>query len=142
MIAFRVYPGSDNWMAKEDKLYWDIRIFPHRRAMLRFWRRRSEETFDPKFSAIVLPRRCCIVAKDGSVVMKPFMGLVLFRKGMINAEVVSHEAVHMACEYLRRCKHSTRLGIENDDREERLAYAIGNCVRQMADFLWNEKIWK
>lgn len=142
MIAFRVYPGRDNWMAAETEAYWQVRIYPTRRSLLRFWGKvRNALDKDDKFTAIVMPRSKQYCDTQGNWTVEPFLGYVLFRKGQIDAEIIAHESVHMGMEYLRRRGHSVRFHTEIETKEERLAYAIGNCVSQLSDAIWQHKLW-
>ncbi|MHC5825516.1 MAG: hypothetical protein ACYT04_59120, partial [Nostoc sp.] len=60
---------------------------------------------------------------------KVWHGLVFF----------SHEAVHMATNYLR-FKNQLLLTDQIDENEEKLAYCIGSCTRQIVDNLYKLKI--
>jgi len=123
MIKFKVFPGLDNWMAKESELYWEVRVYHTRNNMQRFWGKKGA-------SAVVIPRTHTWLW-EGKEVVLPKLGLVLFNRDELFGEIVVHEAVHMATWYLRRTRRSVNLGTDCDDREERLAYATGVCADQI-----------
>lgn len=139
MIAFRVYPGKNNRMAKESLLYWEVRIYESRSSMYRFVK---EDGFEGDYRAIVMPRMKTIIQNNGPDLVSPSLGMVLFARGFIDAEVVCHECVHMATGYMRRCRRSLKLNRDCDDCEEVLAYTIGHCGEQISNKLHELKIWK
>lgn len=80
--------------------------------------------------------------REGEWVTKPSLGFMLMCKKQIDAETVAHESVHMAVAFLRRVSPiSLRLKGECEEREERLAYAIGNCTRQIVEALYEAKLY-
>lgn len=77
---------------------------------------------------------------DGDKWIKaPKIGAVLFYKDLLGSECISHEAVHIATSYLR---HTDQLKLSDqiDENEEKLAYCIGSCTRQIVDNLYKLKI--
>lgn len=94
--------------------------------------------------AICCPRNVmCLNRTKGTCTYTytPLLGYALFRLGRIDAEVVGHESVHMATEFLRRTRRSVRLNDEIGYREECLAYATGICVAQLANYLHSHDLW-
>ncbi|WP_138503394.1 hypothetical protein [Nostoc sp. PA-18-2419] len=69
----------------------------------------------------------------------PKVGNVLFYKECLGSECISHEAVHMATSYLRLIQQ-LQLTDQIDENEEKLAYCIGSCMRQIVDNLYKLKI--
>lgn len=133
MITFKVYPGLNNWMARESQLYWTVRVYADRRSMYRFWGKTGA-------SAVVIPQTRRIVGGGEDRVLDS-LGFVLFNRGELFGEIVAHEAVHMAAWYLRRTRCSLNLGPDCEDREERLAYATGNCAHQIAQGFYEAGLW-
>lgn len=128
MHRFKVFPGKDNWMTKEESLFWQVDVCRNKSAMFR--RGSAMGVTGPNnYSAIVCPRTRY---KYPHRRPEPLLGYVLFNEKCIFEEVVAHEAVHMAAWYLRRTRVSLNLGRECDDREERLAYATGSCANQLS----------
>jgi hypothetical protein len=77
--------------------------------------------------------------KDGVWIKAPKIGDVLFYQGLLGSECITHEAVHMATSYLR-ISDSLILGDQIDEHEEKLAYCIGSCTRQIVDNLYKLEI--
>jgi len=73
---------------------------------------------------------------------KYFLGFVLLNQQDMNAELLVHESVHIALEYLRRIKCSTRLRKEVDDQEEHLAYTVGIFATQLATHINRHNLWQ
>lgn len=88
--------------------------------------------------AYVMPRR---VLESPWPHRKFWMGFVLFNKQDLHAELVCHEAVHIALEYLRRIRCSVKLGRQCNDNEEFLAYTIGIVTTQLAKQMNDHKLW-
>lgn len=146
MHKFKVYPGREVFHEHEH-LYWDIEIIETYgwfiRKMNRFiinpahspLEKEDDEVF--KTRAFVNP---FIIwsAKKGNF---PVLGIAFFCGQHINAEIVTHESVHMATSFLRRIRKSLKLTSEIDFREECLAYAVGQCTKQIAQYLYDHKLW-
>lgn len=77
--------------------------------------------------------------KNGQSIKVPCIGTVLFYKDLLRSSVISHEAVHMATSYLR-ITDQLKLSDQIDDDEEKLAYCVGSCMRQIVDSLYKLKI--
>jgi hypothetical protein len=90
------------------------------------------------YGAVTIPcrREKC---SEGIWITAPKIGDVLFYKDCLGSESISHEAVHMATSYLR-LKNQLLLTDQIDEREEKLAYYIGSCTRQIVDNLYKLKI--
>lgn len=143
-IVFRVYPGRRNQRAKatDRKLFWVVMIHQDHRAMRETFRDElvSGHRFrgdDNSFGAIVMPTVTMKKARNGRWITKPSLGHCLFTKTQFSSEEITHESIHMSTGYLRRIAgEPTRqgkidLGSECGEREEDVAYAAGNCARQI-----------
>jgi hypothetical protein len=73
---------------------------------------------------------------------EPFLGYALFARNYVLAEVLCHEAVHMATGYLRRIRKLPRLRNQIDNGEERLAYYTGWCGRQLNNGFHKSKCYR
>lgn len=72
---------------------------------------------------------------------KFFLGFVLLNRADVNAELITHEAVHIALEYLRRIRCGVSLSGGCDDAEEILAYTVGIVSTQLAERMNEHKLW-
>lgn len=149
MHRFKVHPGAETF-PKHSHLYWDIMVAATNSS---FARKLKEFTLEPgdspitedkhtKTRAIVSP---FTVYKYSKYILckhcEPILGEVLFSGPHVNAEIVAHESVHMATCFLRRIRKSLKLRSQIDFREECLAYIVGECVSQIANYLHQHKLW-
>lgn len=135
-LDFNVYPGKGNREAKENKLYFRVMVYSNIRWLregYRFWM--DCEEHNSEVLGAVIPFRKFIVPPKGSLDRSKWsdiIGVTIFAKNLLAHDVIAHEAVHMATTYLRYTRQSIKLLSEIDPViEERLAYTVDNCVRQL-----------
>ncbi len=133
-MKFKVWPGRGNWMGDDKDMYFDVVAYPTQSKMLRRWKSLVPGDFKDydgrDYTACVMPQTTTIFEGPHEYV-SPRLGLVLFCLDRLNAGVIAHEAVHMATTYIRAQGRCLRLGKENCNKEERIAYAAGCCTNQI-----------
>lgn len=135
MHTFKVHPNND-------ELYWLVSFCQDRRSMMAKYKRLDvTNNREYGFCAIVMPYTV-ESEEDGRWVREPVLGYVLFDLSKINGEIVAHEAVHMATAYMRRKRLSLKLNSQINDREERLAYTVGDCAAKVCNKLYEVGIWR
>lgn len=135
----RVIPGMYNPFIQEFRHYYHVLIFGTKEEMWNAGAKLSSHDKDKGgYGAITIPiwREKFV---DGQLRKAPKIGNVLFYKDCLGSECISHEAVHMATSYLR-ITNQLKLSSEIDEDEEKLAYCIGSCTRQIVDNLYKLKI--
>ncbi|BDA74340.1 hypothetical protein CAL7716_085060 [Calothrix sp. PCC 7716] len=139
MHKIKVFPGLYNPFVQEYKHYYHVCIFDVKEEMWEVGRKLSTWEKDKGgYGAITIPTwREKFV--DGQLIKAPKIGTVLFYKDLLGSETISHEAVHMATSYLR-ILDQLKLSNQIDENEEKLAYCIGSCTRQIVDNLYKLKI--
>lgn len=139
MHKIKVFPGLYNPFTQEYKHYYHVCIFDSKKEMWSTGAKLSSHDKDKGgYGALTIPTwREKFV--DGQKVLAPKIGNVLFYKDCLGSECISHEAVHMATSYLR-ITGQLKLSDEIDEDEEKLAYCIGACTRQIVDNLYKLKI--
>ena len=146
MFRFEVYPGRDNWMAPDNcDRYFTICIYADLGWMRRAYRMMSPHTPEERIAncaAAVIPMRRIWVQRNKRDKISPNIGFVLFARRYAGMEVITHESVHMATTYVRAIRRSLNLGPDIEEREERLAYAVGNIARQIASKCHELKVYE
>lgn len=135
----KVMPGMYNPFIQEYRHYYNVLIFATKDDMWEAGTKLSPYDKDKGgYGAITIPiwREKFV---DGQLVKTPKIGNVLFYKDCLGSECISHEAVHMATSYLR-ILDQLKLSDQIDEDEEKLAYCIGACTRQIVDSLYKLKI--
>lgn len=153
-IRFQVYPAWFNNYAlpAHSSLYWEVEVYANQRAMVRRWRKLSigmkEKDWDKlcphKTEAVVCPRTVWVTPAKNSKekpTLHPRLGYTLFHREKLNTEIICHEALHMAVEYLRRTKQSLQLEETIGEKEETLAWAVGRLSSQIAKQLYDTGVW-
>ncbi len=139
-IRIKVIPGKFNPFIKEYHHYYHVLIFDHKEEMWAYGSQLSCCHRDDGYDAITIPTyRQRFV--DNKWVIAPKIGTVLFHKNRLGSSVISHEAVHMATSYLR-ITNKLQLSDEIDDEEEKLAYCVGSCTRQIVDTWYRVDLMK
>lgn len=133
---FCIYPSRDNMALPAQQSYmlanqyWQVEIFKHKQQFLRRYRdiTHPDARMDMEYcEAIVCPR----TRYRADMQLDNRLGLVLFLQMSLTPEIIAHEAVHQATHFIRVNRISSlKLTEEIDEREETLAYTIGNCVQQ------------
>lgn len=139
MRKIKVHPGRYNPFIQEFKHYYNVLIFDSKEDMWEVGAKLSPHDKDKGgYGAITIPTwREKFVG--GEFKKAPKIGNVLFYKDCLGSECISHEAVHMATSYLR-ILNQLRLSDQIDEDEEKLAYCVGSCTRQIVDNLYKLKI--
>lgn len=131
MIEFTVYPGKDppNHHVPNSKLFWRVAVYSRKTAMLeRFWTFRPQDRGQADMQAAVL--WVDEYEYRGRWRKRPeVLGTGFFWHGGLTADVIAHEAVHMASYYLKAL--SMPLDLRRGNAEENLAYTVQSCVRQI-----------
>jgi hypothetical protein len=146
-IIFNVWPGrgTPKKYHIDTKLYWEVSVYKTRRNM-----KEAQKEYEPyssgddSFGAIVIPLHT-ISFTTGKEVHSPSLGHVLFSTKQLGMETIAHEAFHMAMGFWERREPSVLIippDADPNENEERLAYTIGNCARQINKNLWDNKIFK
>ncbi|MFW6091100.1 MAG: hypothetical protein ACODAF_04445 [Actinomycetota bacterium] len=102
------------------------------------------ETFDGDTGACVQPSpRRYDVDSDRIVPSRNgYLGIIRLCRELADAEVVSHEAVHAALVVYRAdIRRFAHLGDGCGDREETLAYLVGDLAAAMVDALYDLGVW-
>jgi hypothetical protein len=136
LCKIKVIPGKYSPFIKEYRHYYHVLIFENKQDMWNVGAKISPHQKDKNgcYGAITIP--AWRERFDGDNWIKsPKIGTVLFYKALLGSEVISHEAVHMATSYLR-ITNELRLSEQIDNDEEKLAYCIGSCTRQIVDNLY------
>lgn len=126
--------------ADDFRLYYHIQIFETKEQMWDAGAKLSQFEKDKNggYGALTIPT--WRERYEGETrIIAPKIGDVLFYKNCLGSECISHEAVHMATSYLRLI-NQLHLGDQIDEGEEKLAYCIGSCTRQIVDNLYKLKI--
>ena len=140
LFKIKVFPGRFNPFIREFRHYYHVLVFETKQDMWDAGAKLSsfEKDQNGGYGALTIP--LWRERHDGEKWIKaPKIGTVLFYKDLLGSEVISHEAVHMATSYLRHTKE-LKLSDQIDDDEEKLAYCIGSCVRQIVDNLYKLKV--
>ncbi|MHC5779692.1 hypothetical protein [Nostoc sp.] len=140
LAKIKIIPAKFNPFLVDFVHYYHVHIFESKDEMWECAEKLSpwEKDMRGGFGAITIPYRR-EKYHEGSWITAPKIGDVLFYKDCLGSECVSHEAVHMATNYLR-FKNQLLLTDQIDDNEEKLAYCIGSCTRQIVDNLYKLKI--
>jgi hypothetical protein len=140
LFKIKVIPSRYNPFIEDSRYYYHVHIFETKHDMWRVGAKLSQCEKDGVggYGAITIPYRR-EKYHDGGWITAPKIGDVLFYKGCLGSESISHEAVHMATSYLR-LKNELLLTDQIDDNEEKLAYCIGSCTRQIVDNLYKLKV--
>jgi hypothetical protein len=133
IVKFSVKPSKGNPYKPPSKFYWHVHIFGAKVSS-------CEHDKDGGYGALTVPLWREKYLEDGSVLLAPKLGDVLFYRDCLGSECVSHESVHMATSYLRRIG-SLKLGSDIDDDEELLAYCIGICTQQIVDKCYENELY-
>ncbi len=137
LAKFEVNPGKYNPYKPDSRYYYHVHVFSTRESMWAAGAKISpwEKDHAARYGAITIP--CWKEKPLGNAWLRaPKIGDVLFHIQCLGSECISHEAVHMATSYLRAL-NLLKLGDQiDDDDEERLAYCIGGCTRQIVDELY------
>lgn len=144
VLRFRVRPENRSlyavvnvWASKGEMIAY-FRCSPKYDHRSRSERQKLGET-GAMFSAYSLLR-----FRGGFQETMPIFGEFNFHTGLLNAEVVAHEAGHAALAFAKRVKLD--LDDEGDGRwvsrdEERFCYALGQMVNQISIRLTRAKLW-
>ena len=136
----KVIPGKFNPFLKDFRHYYHVHIFDDKNQMWQTGAKISSHDKDKNggYGAITIPLWRSRLEGEKRITA-PKIGDVLFYKDLLGSECISHEAVHMATSYLR---FIDELALSNqiDEGEEKLAYCIGSCARQIVDNLYKLKI--
>jgi hypothetical protein len=138
-VKFKVVPGRYNPFVKEYRHYYHVLVFTTKHEMWKTGAKLSsfEKDKDGGYGALTMP--IWRERFDGSQIIRaPKIGSVLFHTGCLGSEAISHEAVHMATSYLRLI-NQLKLTDQIDENEEKLAYCISGCTRQIVDNLYKFK---
>ena len=138
LAKFHINPGKWNPFKPDMRHYYNVHVFADREAMWRFGARVStcKET---GYAALTIPLWGERVASDGQIIKAPKIGDVLFYRGCLGSECITHESVHLATSYLRVIDR-LKLNDQIDNDEELLAYCVGSCTRQIVDRLYKLSI--
>lgn len=140
LAKIKIIPAKYNPFIKDFQHYYHAHIFETKQQMWEAGAKLSpwDKDADGGYGAITIP---CRREKhhEGNWITAPKIGDVLFYKDCLGSECISHEAVHMATNYLR-FKNQLLLTDQIDENEEKLAYCIGSCTRQIVDNLYKLKI--
>ncbi len=109
---------------------------------------RGDDDKDDQFEAIVMSMERQVYMKVNGRsrwISDGCLGFVLFAQSQLGGETIAHESVHMATNFWLRAKPEytdlrDKNGEKNDD--EPLAYATGQCTRQIVKALYRHKIMK
>lgn len=140
LAKIKVIPAKYNPFLKDYHHYYHVHIFESKAKMWEFGAKLSIWNKDKigGYGAITIP--IWHEKYNGSErITSPKIGDVLFCKEILGSECISHEAVHMATSYLR-FTNQLLLTEQIDENEEKLAYCIGSCTRQIVDNLYKLKI--
>lgn len=139
--VFEVYPGLsyDKGVISSGCHHFKIEVYETKSEMYEAYKRHKEPAPAQQliFGAITMPHTIEKFSQ-GKWYTSPHIGYVLFHKGKIDIEALSHEAVHMALHWCRVKKHSLSLSEDSEsmmDHEEVLAYAISDCTKQLHSML-------
>lgn len=143
LAKIRITPAKYNPFvrhADDFRHYYHVHIFETKEQMWETGAKLSQFEKDKKggYGALTIP--VWRERDEGETrIIAPKIGDVLFYKKCLGSECISHEAVHMATSYLRLI-NQLNLGDQIDEGEEKLAYCIGGCTRQIVDNLYKLKI--
>jgi len=138
IARFKVWPAGKH----RSPCYWMVRVFKTRGHMRRaFHKLDISHDKDDRFAAIVMPQERQKLVRGRWRSASPNLGYVLFARTYVCAEVLCHESVHMATNYLRRIG-KLRLHQKHDKGEETLAYHTGWCGRQLNNGFHKFKCWR
>jgi hypothetical protein len=135
----------------ESRFYWNVLVFPDLRTLRRYveWRT-GEPAAGCRAAAQVSPLPIVGYRKGMRPRVHSRLGEALFARGHIGTEIVSHEAVHIATSTLRAVELQAtgnctakllKLTVDIDNGEERLAYMIGSCARQLVAAFYDAKLY-
>lgn len=98
-----VFPSRKNPYLVKDRHYYSVHVYDSREAMWRAAKKLSpyEKDHDGGFGAITIPYQRIRRVSEHQFQYAPKVGNILFHKGCIGAECVSHESSHAAIAYLR-----------------------------------------
>ncbi|HYW17716.1 MAG TPA: hypothetical protein VE956_00130 [Nodularia sp. (in: cyanobacteria)] len=139
-VKIKVIPAKYNPFIKDFRHYYHVHIFEARATMWDAGAKLSPWDKDKigGYGALTIPLWRERYEGDKRITA-PKIGNVLFCKEILGSECISHEAVHMATSYLRLTQQLQLTG-QIDENEEKLAYCIGSCTRQIVDNLYKLKI--
>ena len=140
LAKIKVIPAKYNPFIKDFRHYYHIHIFETKAKMWETGAKLSSWDKDKngRYGAITIPLWRERYQKKERITA-PKIGNVLFYRECLGSECISHEAVHMATSYLRFI-NQLALTSQIDENEEKLAYCIGSCTRQIVDNLYKLKI--
>ncbi len=140
IAKIKVIPARFNPFLSDLGHYYHVHVFETKAQMWETAAKLSphEKDHDGGYGAITIPLRREKKIRGRWIVARK-IGDVLFYKDCLGSECVSHEAVHMATSYLRVVRQ-LKLTDQIDENEEKLAYCIGSCTRQIVDDLYKLKI--
>lgn len=130
-----------------DDYTYEVRVYATRRLYLRACARRRPEEEHHTSQATCFHDRSITIKPDGSEIEHPVQGAIYLHQEMLDGEIVSHEATHAALNlYRKRHRGTAAFGRNlNDDpadhREEELALSVGRMGQDIADQLWDHRLW-
>lgn len=131
--------------AHEDGRRYEVRVYPNRRAYLAACRRRRPSEQHRSSHATCFHEQVIHLGRDGER-EDPVVGVIYAHQEMLDGEIVSHECTHAALDlYRHRQRGAANLGRNKTDlevkREEKFALSVGRLSQQIADALWERKVW-
>lgn len=133
LAKIKVTPAKFNPFIKDFRHYYHVHIFETKAEMWEAGAKLSTWDKDAHggYGALTIP--LWREKYEGEKrITAPKIGDVLFYNDCLSSECISHEAVHMATSYLRFI-NELMLTSQIDENEEKLAYCIGSCTRQIVD---------
>lgn len=140
IAKIKITPAKFNPFIKDFRHYYHVHIFETRATMWDAGAKLSTWDKDKNggYGALTVPLWRERYEGENRITA-PKIGDVLFCKEILGSECISHEAVHMATSYLR-LTNQLILTSQIDENEEKLAYCIGSCTRQIVDNLYKLRI--
>lgn len=140
---FADFPVCPGLWRQDRSLCFRVMIFDKHEEMKAAYRKLSADCPQHEdFGAVTMPMVVQRLER-GKWTTSPILGFMLMSCEQLDNETVSHESVHMAIEYLRRTEpKALRLLKECGEREESLAYSVGECVGQITSQLAKTEMFK
>ncbi|MEO5859168.1 MAG: hypothetical protein ABIR33_09495 [Pyrinomonadaceae bacterium] len=141
VIKFRIYPESVHGF------YFDVEIHPTVKAMRRTAQREGADSsnFLDADGATLGFRHYAWDDKRKTHVLRKTLGLMVFHRDRLDAEVLAHESGHAAIRWMeamrldlemRKDPMADRPMQDEMANEERFCYALGRMAAQISDQCW------
>ncbi len=124
---------------------YEVRVYRTRALYLRACSRRRPDEVHHTSQATTFNERVLDLV-DGRWIERPVIGAIYVHEGLLDAEIVSHEATHAALNlYRRRHRGTVTLGNNQEGvsaaRDEEVCHSVGRLTDAIGTRLWDEGIW-